>query len=359
MFQYLKNKHPSLQLVIVVLPGRTPVYAEVKRVGDTVLGLATQCIQAQNINKTGNKQTQTISNIVLKVNVKLGGVNNILLPSIRPKVFNSPVIFMGADIAHPPAGDNRRPSIAALVGSQDAYPSRYAATVRLQSNKYEVIQELKSMVREHLLMFYRSTGGCKPEKIILYRDGVSESQFLQVLNQELIAIRAACLSLEQTYKPGITFIVVQKRHHTRLFCCDNKEIKETRSGNIPPGTTVDVGITHPTEFDFYLCSHQGIQGTSRPSHYHVLWDDNNFDADELQRLTYQLCHTYVRCTRSVSIPAPAFYAHLVAFRARYHLILREPDFEETASGGSDVPNYATMESAIIVHENTRGVMYFA
>ena len=25
------------------------------------------------------------------------------------------------------------------------------------------------------------------------------------------------------------------------------------------GTTVDVGICHPTEFDFYLCSHAGIQ----------------------------------------------------------------------------------------------------
>ena len=32
-----------------------------------------------------------------------------------------------------------------------------------------------------------------------------------------------------------------------------------RSGNIPAGTTVDVGITHPTEFDFYLCSHAGVQ----------------------------------------------------------------------------------------------------
>lgn len=57
----------------------------------------------------------------------------------------------------------------------------------------------------------------------------------------------------------------------------------------------------------------------------MLWDDNSLSADELQQLTYQMCHTYVRCTRSVSIPAPAYYAHLVAFRARYHLVDREHD----------------------------------
>lgn len=38
----------GLQLVVVVLPGKTPVYAEVKRVGDTVLGMATQCVQVDH-----------------------------------------------------------------------------------------------------------------------------------------------------------------------------------------------------------------------------------------------------------------------------------------------------------------------
>lgn len=113
-------------------------------------------------------------------------------------------------------------------------------------------------LRELLLMFYKSTGGYKPHRIILYRDGVSEGQFLTVLQHELTAIREACLKLEIDYRPGITFIVVQKRHHTRLFCADKKE-QSGKSGNIPAGTTVDVCITHPTEFDFYLCSHQGIQ----------------------------------------------------------------------------------------------------
>lgn len=49
----------------------------------------------------------------------------------------------------------------------------------------------------------------------------------------------------------------------RLFCADKKE-QSGKSGNIPAGTTVDAGITHPTEFDFYLCSHQGIQVHTRP-----------------------------------------------------------------------------------------------
>lgn len=56
------------------------VSAEVKRVGDILFGLATQCVQAKNVNKT---TPQTLSNLCLKINVKLGGINNILLPHIR------------------------------------------------------------------------------------------------------------------------------------------------------------------------------------------------------------------------------------------------------------------------------------
>ncbi|CAF0775064.1 unnamed protein product [Rotaria sordida] len=356
MFKFLKTTYNGLQLIVVVLPGKTPVYAEVKRVGDTLIGLATQCVQAKNVNKT---TPQTLSNLCLKINVKLGGVNNILVPSVRPiSVFREPVIFIGADVTHPPAGDRSKPSIAAVVGSMDAHPSRYAATVRIQMHRHEVIAELSTMVRELLIQFYKSTR-FKPARIILYRDGVSEGQFAHVLAHELMAVREACVRLEASYQPGITFIVVQKRHHTRLFCADKKE-QCGKSGNIPPGTTVDVAITHPTEYDFYLCSHAGIQGTSRPSHYHVLWDDNHFSADELQALTYQLCHTYVRCTRSVSIPAPAYYAHLVAFRARYHLIEREPESNEgshqSSNGDSNGQQQVQLSRAVTVHPDSAQVI---
>jgi eukaryotic translation initiation factor 2C len=49
---------------------------------------------------------------------------------------------------------------------------------------------------------------------------------------------------------------------------------------------VDSKIVHPVEYDFYLNSHAGIQGTSRPAHYHVLHDANHLPPDELQAFTY-------------------------------------------------------------------------
>ncbi|MEQ2174158.1 argonaute 1 [Goodea atripinnis] len=207
----------------------------------------------------------------------------------------------------------------------DAHPSRYCATVRVQRPRQEIIEDLSYMVRELLIQFYKSTR-FKPTRIIFYRDGVPEGQLPQILHYELLAIRDACIKLEKDYQPGITYIVVQKRHHTRLFCADKSE-----------------------------------RGTSRPSHYYVLWDDNRFTADELQILTYQLCHTYVRCTRSVSIPAPAYYARLVAFRARYHLVDKEHDSGEGShvSGQSNGRDPQALAKAVQIHHDTLRTMYFA
>ena len=75
-------------------------------------------------------------------------------------------------------------------------------------------------------------------------------------------------------KPSITLIIVGKRHHVRLFPC--KENEADRSGNCVAGTVVDSDVVNPVEFDFYLLSHGGILGTSRPAHYNVLLDENKF-----------------------------------------------------------------------------------
>lgn len=124
-------------------------------------------------------------------------------------------------------------------------------------------------------------------RILVYRDGLSEGQFKEALEVEVKAIKMACATLEATYQPKITFVVCQKRHHTRFFAAT--PAGADRSGNLMAGFTVDTDVTHPTEYDFYVLSHAGLQGTSRPTHYRVLLDENKIGPDELQSLTYNLC----------------------------------------------------------------------
>lgn len=48
-------------------------------------------------------------------------------------------------------------------------------------------------------------------------------------------------------------------------------------------------------------------------------DEGNHTIDDLQGLSYNLCHLFTRCNRSVSYPAPTYYAHLAAYRGRVYI----------------------------------------
>ncbi|XP_075551486.1 protein argonaute-2-like isoform X1 [Dermacentor variabilis] len=359
-----QQKHSKLQMVVIVIT-KTTNYAEIKQVAETELGLRTQCLLENNVVKKCN--VALVQNLCQKINAKMGGTNNSLLAQEKPTLFQKPVIIIGADVSHPSPGDRIRPSIAACVGSLDSIPSKFHATVRIQMEhaeakaRVEIIKDLKEMMKDMLKAFFRATRH-KPERIIFYRDGVSEGQFLEVRNREVSAIRLACkeLSPNESYEPALTFIVVQKRHHTRFMPASDRDgVGKFR--NVPPGTTVDSVVTHPLDFDFFLCSHFGIQGTSRPAHYYVVWDDSSFTADELQKLSYYLCHTYARCARSVSIPAPVYYAHLAAFRAKNHIVskVNVSSSSSDSSGGSG-DNVATSQyvEAVRVLEALQTSMYF-
>ncbi|XP_002522490.2 protein argonaute 7 [Ricinus communis] len=352
----------NLQLLICIMEKRHKGYADLKRIAETSVGVVSQCCLFPNLGKLSS---QFLANLALKINAKVGGCTVALfnsLPSQIPRLLHSddPVIFMGADVTHPHPLDDFSPSVAAVVGSMN-WPAanKYASRMRSQTHRQEIIQDLGAMVKELLDDFFQEVGKL-PKRIIFFRDGVSETQFHKVLQEELQAIREAC-SRFPGYRPPITFAVVQKRHHTRLFPCETDLASiqnQFYDENIPPGTVVDTVITHPKEFDFYLCSHWGVKGTSRPTHYHVLWDENQFTSDELQKLVYNLCYTFVRCTKPVSLVPPAYYAHLAAYRGR--LYLERSESMTSARNASAVSRAAPPKATPLpkLSENVKNLMFY-
>jgi eukaryotic translation initiation factor 2C len=140
---------------------------------------------------------------------------------------------------------------------------------------------------------FRNIHGVFPRRVIIYRDGVSEGQFGEVVYQEVVKIKKAFRSIcPEGEMPTMTYIIVTKRHHVRFTPVNQQD--GDRKGNVLAGTVVDSGLSHPYEFDFFLNSHPGLQGTSRSAHYHVLMDEHDFTPDNMQEFSYRLCYLFCR-----------------------------------------------------------------
>ncbi|KAF8680986.1 argonaute family [Rhizoctonia solani] len=330
-----RNLFKMPDLIVCVIPFPAPeIRAAIKRWGDCEMGVATQCVVGSKYAGQRNDD-QYLNNLVLKVHAKLGGTNFIPRQAFQ---WDRPTMVMGGDVSHPPPGSRGHPSISAVVGSMDINSCQYAADSNVQASREERITGLKRTTISLVKAFAAANRNTPPQHILFFRDGLSEGQFDAF--EEL------------RIQPKLTFVCVGKGHHVRLFG-DQQNVD--RSGNCQPGTVVDQGITHPAIWDFYLQSHPGLKGTSSPSHYTVLLDEMGYSSDKLQSVAHALCHIYARSTRSVSIPAPVYYADIISARGNFHFT---PDVHLSDDGDVDYTEQHYQQAWRPLHANQRQRMYY-
>ena len=268
-------KRNGARIVIVGLID--DVYGDVKLAAD-LIGIATTCCKWKNLEKTPGGYCL---NLVLKINTKLGGTNHTLAtrgtsqPRSTDKIFqdppssiswlmDNPCMLVGMDVSHPDAGSTKE-SIAAVVGSMDGKLSQYAAHISLQTSREEMVQSLQDAV-QGLLTTFKKRNNVIPAHMIIYRDGVADGQFEQVIQKELPLVKGA---LELLGYPQdamkIAIVVCQKNHHTRLV----GEEAPREYINPCPGLVVDAtgqerSIVNANFNEFYLNSHYALQGTAKP-----------------------------------------------------------------------------------------------
>lgn len=99
-------KREGIRILFCVIPDSGPVYAKIKQMAETRVGVLTQCIKGGTVFRK-RSDGSTISNILLKVNAKLNGTNHTLdnFPILR----SSKCMLVGADVTHPSPDQTRIP----------------------------------------------------------------------------------------------------------------------------------------------------------------------------------------------------------------------------------------------------------
>lgn len=301
--QSIRNLSDDVRLALVILSRQNKErYDAVKKLATVERGLITQVVTAKLMNDERKARGAAIK-IGIQVAAKLGG---------EPWYVNIPLgcaMICGYDTYRDAAKKGR--SYGAFLASMNRRYSQWFSRVDMHDH----LDELSAHLVDNLVCSmnkFKEINGRFPEKVFIYRDGVSDGQLNHVYDTELKQLRDAIKNTNADTR--FTFIVVNKRIGARFYMLNNNTYI-----NPPPGSVIDDVVTRKERYDFYLISQSTRNGTVTPTYYNIMHDDTGFDASKQQQLAYKLCFLYYNWTGTVRVPAPCQYAHKLAFLCGEHL----------------------------------------
>jgi len=191
----MKQKSGNLpDIYVVVLPeGATDLYQQVKQyvptayscfcIDECQASLTARSALLRNVSKPRSASGRSLSTMqmscsstyspsrlplspltLLRVNVKLGGVNAV--PEARSVPILSdpqnPAVIIGADVIHPAPGVDNKPSFTSMVANIDPTYSRYIAISKVQKSRQEIIDDTEEMVKVGAFFIIHETSSQSP-----------------------------------------------------------------------------------------------------------------------------------------------------------------------------------------------------
>lgn len=294
-----ENIKQPLQLVVTVCPtSRDDRYSAIKKICCSDQPIASQVINTRTISKEDKLRSVT-QKIALQINCKLGG------SLWAVKIPFEGLMVCGMDVYHD--ASRKGSSVTGFVASLNQPLTRWFSRTVFQTPGQEIVDGLKVCLVSALKKYY-DVNGAFPERIVIYRDGVGDGQLKYATEWEIPQIMSCFSTVNASYSPKLTVVIVQKRINCRIF-------QELGGGysNPPPGTVVDHTVTRRDWYDFFLVSQFSSQGTVTPTHYLVIHDGCQMKVDHIQRLTFKMTHMYYNWPGTVRVPAPCQYAHKLAY----------------------------------------------
>lgn len=135
-----KLGQPLPKMVLFLLSRRDDfIYPGIKTLCDIKIGVHSICMQLEKALKDQRKQDQYFSNVALKANTKLGGINHTIDDRALGWLKTVSTMVVGMDVTHPsPTSMLGTPSVAAVVANVDDTFAQFPVSLRIQTGKEEV-----------------------------------------------------------------------------------------------------------------------------------------------------------------------------------------------------------------------------
>ncbi len=198
-------------------------------------------------------------------------------------------MLVGIDVSHA----DKDHSIVGFCATYNRNLSHYYSDIIKQKRRQEIVDKNLSTTFGKALQCYQEHNGDLPKHIIIYRDGVGDSQRIDVLQKEVNQFEEAIdyLYNKASVKPTITLVIVNKRINQKFFLVRGKNIENPQSGTLIDTTVVEREDNN-TEYDFFLIPQNTTQGCVTPTHFYVAYDNSPIKKDVLEKLTFDLCYYY-------------------------------------------------------------------
>ncbi|KAM9609187.1 piwi-like protein 2 isoform 2-T2 [Morphnus guianensis] len=295
-------------LLCIISSSREDLYGAIKKLCCVQSPVPSQVINAQTLAGQLGKMRSVVQKVLLQLNCKLGGeLWGVDIPLKH-------LMVIGMDVYHGRSKGMR--SVIGFVASMNHILTKWYSRVVFQMPHQEIADSLQLCLADALQHFHEMNH-CLPKKIVVYRDGVSDSQLNTVLKYEIPQMQK-CFNTFENYHPSMVVMVVQKQISTNFYTLTAEQFTSP-----PPGTVIDHTVTSSDWQDFFLLAHRSRQGCSIPTRYVCVLNTANLSCEHLQRLTFKLCHLYWNWPGTVRVPAPCKYAHKLAFLSG-QVLHREP-----------------------------------
>lgn len=297
----ISKADPSVTILICIIPGfkgKSPIYDDLKRFVFSQVPVPTQCVLASTLKRDKGLRS-VVNKLVTQIIAKTGGCP---WAFTQLPFMDGRSMVIGID-AFEKKGVERVTGFCATI---DRELCRYVSFPQIGSgtsgsNPYDEV------VNDSFASFAHHNSGVLPDKVIVFRDGISDGQKQLLLDQDVAQLLAALKTFAagKSLPPArLMVIVVNKKISARFY---------HNLSNPAPGTIVDTAVVGKDLNEFYLVPTKGTQGVITPTHFHTIYDDTGVSPDEVKLLAYRMCYLYYNWTGAIRVPAPCQYAHKIAF----------------------------------------------